>query len=161
MPVFISHRTVDNSIALQVANRLKNQHGITIYLDDIDQRLKSSSPQELTRLLVKAINECTNLIAVITTHTEGSWWVPFEIGVAKQAPRVICSMTNQADDALPEYLLEWPRLRGEKAIDEFAKIYKLQHSNLTEGVLEKRAAATVQLSITDGFHRALKAKLGQ
>lgn len=161
MPVFISHRTADNAIAQQVAARLTQHHGIKCYLDDIDQRLKSVTQQEVTRILVDMVNKCTNLLAVITSNTEGSWWVPFEIGVAKQAPRVICSMTNQSDSALPGYLMEWPRLRGEKAIDEFARLYKLQQKVLTENVLEKRATASVQLSTVDSFHRSLKAALGQ
>jgi hypothetical protein len=161
MPVFISHRTADNAIAQQVATRLTHTHGIKCYLDDIDQRLKTASQQEVTRILVDMVNKCTNLLAVITANTEGSWWVPFEIGVAKQAPRVICSMTNQADSALPGYLMEWPRLRGDRAIDEFAKLYKLQQKVLTENVLEKRATASTQLSTVDSFHRSLKAALGQ
>ena len=32
MPVFISHRTTDNGIALQVAARLRNYHGIECYM---------------------------------------------------------------------------------------------------------------------------------
>jgi len=161
MPVFISHRTADNAIALQVATRLINTHGIKCYIDDIDQRLKSATQQEVTRILVDRVNQCTNLLAVITANTEGSWWVPFEIGVAKQAPRVICSITNQVDSALPGYLMEWPRLRGDRAIDQFAKLYKLQQKALTENVLEKRATASMQLNTVDGFHRSLKAALGQ
>lgn len=161
MPVFISHRTADNDIAQHVATRLFQIHGIKCYLDDIDQRLKNASQQELTRILVEMVNKCTNLLAVITANTEGSWWVPFEIGVAKQAPRVICSMTNQSDLALPGYLMEWPRLRGDQAIDEFAKLYKLQQKVLTEHVLEKRATASLQLSTVEDFHRSLKAALRQ
>lgn len=161
MPVFISHRSADNALAQQVATRLTQTHGIKCYLDDIDQRLKSATQQELTRILVDMVNKCTNLLAVITANTEGSWWVPFEIGVAKQAPRVICSITNQSDTSLPGYLMEWPRLRGEKAIDEFAKLYTLQKKFLTENVLEKRVAASLQISTVDSFHRSLKAALGQ
>jgi len=161
MPVFISHRTVDNAIAQQVATRLAHFHGIKCYLDDIDQPLKNASQQVITRILVEMVNKCTNLLAVITANTEGSWWVPFEIGVAKQAPRVICSMTNQLDSALPGYLMEWPRLRGEKSIDEFAKLYKLQQKLLIENVLEKRASASSQFGTVDNFHKSLKAALGQ
>ncbi len=103
MPVFISHRTADDELARRVALRLKSVHHITCYIDDIDQRLKVASQQKVTRILVDMVNKCTNLLAIITRNTEGSWWVPLEIGVAKQAQRVICSVTNQADSGLPGY----------------------------------------------------------
>ena len=161
MPVFISHRSADDAIAKNVAYRLKTVHGITCYLDDIDARLRKVSPQELTKILVDMVNKCTNLLAVVTENTTGSWWVPYEIGVAKQAPRVITSMTNLADSSLPEYLMEWPRLRGDSAVDAFARLYKLQKQVLVENVMEKRASASVQLSSVDSFHRQLKSQLGQ
>lgn len=161
MPVFISHRTADDALAGHVAHRLRSVHNITCYVDDIDQRLLSVSQQELTRLLVDAINGCTNLLAVMTVNTSGSWWVPFEIGVAKQAPRVISTMTNLRDSELPGYLLEWPRLRGDDAIDKFAELYKAQRRILSEQVLQKRASASSQASTVEAFHRSLKASLGQ
>ena len=162
MPVFISHRTADDSIAQQVASRLKYHHGITVYIDDIDQQVsRARGTPAITGLLVRRVNECTNLLAIITQNTQGSWWVPFEIGIARQAPRVITSFTNQADASMPEYLLEWPRLRGSTAVDTFARLYKQQQKVLTEQVLEKRASASTQVSYVDQFHTALKAALGQ
>lgn len=161
MPVFISHRTSDNAIAKRVHTRLTQTHGITCYVDDVDQRLRTASERQLTDILVDMVNKCSNLLAVVTANTQGSWWVPFEIGVAKQAPRVICSMTDQADSALPEYLMEWPRLRGERAVDEFAALYKAQQRLLRENVMEKRAASSVQFATVESFHRSLKAALGQ
>jgi len=162
MPVFISHRTADNAIARQVAFRLKRRHGITIYMDDIDQKVKSArGTPAITALLVRRVNECTNLLAIVTENTSGSWWVPFEIGIARQAPRVITSFTDQTDASLPEYLLEWPRLRGDTAVDTFARLYKQQQKLLIEQVLEKRAAAALQIHYVDQFHASLKTTLGQ
>ena len=127
MPVFISHRTADDTMARYVADRLRNVHRITVYIDDIDQELRRvRGTPAITAMLVNRITACTNLLAIVSQNTQGSWWVPFEIGVARQAPRVITSMTNQADSDLPEYLLEWPRLRGDAAIDTYARLYKEQ-----------------------------------
>lgn len=128
MPVFISHRTADDALARQAASRLRYYHGIECYIDDIDQELKrAQGTSEVTALIVRRLNLCTNLLAIVTANTEGSWWVPFEIGVARQAPRVITTLTNQEDYSLPEYLREWPRLRGASAIDQFAELYKEQN----------------------------------
>lgn len=162
MPVFISHRTVDDRIAREVANRLTQLHGITCYIDDIDAELRRArGTAAITTLLVQRLNSCTNLVAIVTPNTEGSWWVPFEIGVARQSPRVITSFTNVSDQSLPEYLLEWPRLRGDGAVDTFAALYKRQQTVLREQVLEKRATASQQVSTVDQFHQNLKAALGQ
>lgn len=162
MPVFISHRTADNEIAQRVAQRLKYQHNITVYIDDIDQELRRiRGTAAITGLLVQRVNACTNLLAIVTQNTEGSWWVPFEIGVARQSPRAITSMTNLPDTSLPEYLLEWPRLRGDSAIDTFARLYKEQLQVLKEQVMEKRASASLQVSYVDQFHASLKSALGQ
>lgn len=161
MPVFISHRSADDVIARGVYNRLKYTHNIECYIDDIDDSLKRAGEQELTNILVKKINECTNLLAIMTANTKGSWWVPYEIGVAKQAPRVITSYTNLAEYDLPGYLKEWPRLRSESAIDQFAYFYKLQKKALNEDVLLNRATASQQVLTVNQFHRQLKAALGQ
>lgn len=162
MPVFISHRTADNEIAQQVAQRLKYQHNITVYIDDIDQELRCvQGTAAITGLLVKRVNACTNLLAIVTKNTEGSWWVPFEIGVARQSPRAITSMTNLLDTSLPEYLHEWPRLRGDTAVDTFARLYKEHQRVLKEQVMEKRASVLMQVNYVDQFQASLKTALGQ
>ena len=86
MPVFISHRTADDSLAKHVANRLKTSFGIVCYLDDIDQRLNGVSAQRLTEILVEMVNKCTNLLAVVTKNTEGSWWVPTKLESPNKLP---------------------------------------------------------------------------
>ena len=162
MPVFISHRTADDTTARHVAERLRNVHSITVYIDDIDQELRRvRGTAAITAMLVKRIESCTNLLAIVSQNTQGSWWVPFEIGVARQAPRVITSMTNQRDSELPEYLLEWPRLRGDAAIDTYARLYKEQRQLLREAVLEKRASIDTQFMRVDQFQSRLKTALGQ
>lgn len=161
MPVFISHRTADNAIALQVAARLRNQHNITCYIDDLDKEAQSlSGSKAITELIVKRLTSCTNLLAIVTANTSGSWWVPFEIGVARQAPRVITTFTN-LPSGLPEYLQEWPILKGENAIDIFARLYKEQSYTLNQRIVRKSVQESVQLDTVNSFHRTLKSALGQ
>ena len=162
MPVFISHRTADDTFAQNVANRLMTRHGIFVYLDDIDKQVSGArGTPAITALLIDRISKCTNLLAIVTQNTKGSWWVPFEIGVARQAPRVITSMTNQQDSDLPEFLLEWPRLRGDAAIDTFAQLYKSQRDVLTERVVKKQASFSAQVSDVEQFQMKLMRSLGQ
>lgn len=161
MPVFISHRTADNAIATQVANRLKIYHGIECYIDDLDREAQGlSGTKAITSLIVKRLTSCTNLLAIVTKNTSGSWWVPFEVGVARQAPRVISTFTDLYS-GLPEYLEEWPILRGEGAIDMFARLYKEQKVVLNERIIRKSVSEADQIATVDSFHRSLKASLGQ
>jgi hypothetical protein len=162
MPVFISHRTADDKIAQAVAYRLKNTHDITVYIDDIDKELAAArGTGRVTQLLVDRLHKCTNLLAIVTSNTQGSWWVPFEIGVAREAPRMISTFTDQSQFSLPDYLTEWPVLRGESAVDTFAKYYKLQSSIARRSLVEKTASASEGISSVDSFHRQLKNALGQ
>lgn len=158
MPVFISHTTADDGIAKQVYDRLTKWHGITCYIDDLD---RMGATTNVTGLVVRRLKDCTNLLALVTQNTKFSWWVPFEVGVAREAPRVITSFTNLDQHALPEYLKEWPVLRGETAIDTFAQYYKKQAPILKRSLVEKLATASDGITGVNDFHRQLKAALGQ
>lgn len=142
MPIFISHTTADDDLANKVYKRLRNVHYITCYIDDMDKELeKNRGKASLTPLLVERLRKCDTLLAVVTEHTKMSWWVPFEIGTAREMPRAITSFTSLIDrstakgpEVLPEYLLEWPRLRTENDIDIFAQHYKKQSALLERSI---------------------------
>ena len=159
MPVFLSHRTADNVIARKVHDRLTYTHRIECYLDDLDKEIGPSS--RITALIVDRLTSCTNLLALITRNTRGSWWVPFEIGVARQAPRIITSYTDLPQRELPEFLTEWPVLRGESAVDTFAGQYKRQAATVKRTLVEKKGLAADGVASISTFHRELKAALQQ
>jgi TIR domain len=162
MPVFISHRTADDVIARSVRDRLTNVHGITCYLDDLDKEAgPANQNHRVTALIVNRLNACTNLLALVTQNTRGSWWVPFEVGVARQAPRIITSYTNLAQAELPQFLTEWPVLRGDTAIDTFASYYKQQAGIVKRTLVEKSGQPSDGIAGVNAFHKQLKAALGQ
>lgn len=158
MPVFISHRTADDAIAQRVYLRLTRVHSIPCYLDNMDLELKTSS---VTSRVIERLKQCTNLLALVTENTKGSWWVPFEVGVAREAPRLITTFTNLAVNELPEYLNEWPVLRGDNAIDTFAKYYKIGSGIVKRAFVEHTLNASQGLSSIEAFYRNLKTELGQ
>ena len=153
MPVFISHRTADDNKAQLIAVRLK-ERGILCYLDHFDPTLKSS--HQITALLVERIRACTHLMALVTDATRNSWWVPFEVGVAREAPRRITSYDNSSQ-SLPEFLKEWPILRTQSDLDKFADAYHLDKA----GQPERYAKTYRSITTPDQFHRELKAELSQ
>jgi len=158
MPIFISHTTRDDELAKKVFWRLNRIHDITCYIDDMDKAL-----------LVDRLRKCDTLLAVVTENTKGSWWVPFEIGTAREMPRVISSFTPLPDrsaytwqETLPEYLLEWPRLRSDSDIDVFAREYKRQSLLLEKSIgLENFSQRSASVNNARNFESTVMKSLSQ
>ena len=164
MPVFISHRTLDDSIAEDVRYRLENIHHIECWTDDVNAQ---EDPNTITEQILVGINKCTHLIGVITDNTVGSWWVPYEIGVAQQALHPVASYSNKYTWQLPEYLRKWPVLKTDSDIDEFARIYKSQRVQVANsyGTIRNRESITKSAGVIDvtnkQFENTLKRAIGQ
>jgi hypothetical protein len=62
---------------------------------------------------------------------------------------------------LPEFLTEWPVLRGSDAIDTFASHYKQQAGIVRRALVDRTAVASEGIAGIDAFHRQLKKALGQ
>lgn len=151
MPVFISHRTPDDSKAQALAHRLSTRHNIRCYLDHFDPEARTT--REITNLIVGRINVCTHLMALVTNATVGSWWVPFEIGVARQGDRRFTSF-DSSTVTLPEFLAEWPVMTTETDLDLFAEAY--HRDRAAKPIMEKYASGTRPISTADEFHAQLK-----
>lgn len=154
MPVFISHRTADDEKARSMAGYLHKRHNIKCYLDDFDPN--AATTKHITDVIVRAVNNCTHLMALITNATTGSWWVPFEIGVARQGECRITSY-NHSTVTLPEYLTEWPVLQTQGDLDTFAEAYHLDKQ--ARPILEKYGQWQRTIQTPDDFHARLKASL--
>jgi len=154
MPVFISHRTADDAKAHSLAQRLHTKHSIRCYLDHFDPETKTT--REITSLIVGRINVCTHLMALVTNATVGSWWVPFEIGVARQGDRRITSFDNSTVE-LPEFLTEWPVMTTDAHLDLFAEAY--HRDRAAKPIMEKYASAYRSIGTPDEFHSSLKSAI--
>lgn len=157
MPVFISHKKADRNKAIQIADYLRN-HQIICYIDELDPSLKTTS--DITNSIMQRVKQCTHLMAVVSDNTTESWWVPFEIGVASEASRRICSYRLNFVQ-LPEYLEKWPILSSGQQLDNFAHFYRQDQSvPLSESRLFKSQSSRT-IGTPESFHRHLKASLGQ
>jgi hypothetical protein len=154
MPVFISHRNADNLLAQRVFLYLTSRH-IPCYIDDLDKEARTTD--DITALLLQRLGMTSHLMAVVTPNTAGSWWVPFEIGVATEAAKRIASYTRDRQ-LLPEYLHKWPALQSESDLAAFSAEYHRDHP-----IVEKRASASriAQRSDAETFHRNLKSAIRQ
>lgn len=157
--VFISHKNTDALVAERVARRVR-ANGLNVYLDTIDDAL-SKDGADLAAHLLKRMGECQQLIAVVSSATKESWWVPWEIGVGAEKGFRMASF-SESYVSLPEYLQKWPALHTDHHIDLYCK-----YSTATEGTTTRRLREAysnsrqkeIRMSEALDFHKRLKAAI--
>jgi len=157
--VFISHKNTDALLAEKVARRVRT-NGLETYLDTIDDALVKDGP-ELADVLLARMGQCQQLIAVVSSQTRDSWWVPWEIGVGSEKGFRMASY-SESYVSLPSYLEKWPALHTERHIDLYC-----EYSKQTETVLNRRMRdvltedrrTQVRKSEALDFHKQLKAAI--
>lgn len=150
--VFISHKDTDEKTAQEVANRLE-MNQMDFYLDSIDNILLKDGPA-LTEYLLQRMGECQQLIAVVSSATAKSWWVPWEIGVGSEKGFRMASFT-QRNVYLPGYLEKWPVLRSDTDIDLYCK----HSTEADERISRVSVTASTRMRYAADFHRDLKRAL--
>lgn len=145
----------DYATALSVYNAfLKNN--INAYLDLLDNSITGDG-KELTEHIKKRLNECTDIIVVMSEETKKSWWVPFEIGMSAQVDMPTASFLK-SNVALPSYLSYWPRLKTTSDIDTYVTVRQK-----TEQIIHKqygyRRSDAIRSVETSKFYEALKKEL--
>ena len=111
--VFLSHKGDDMGLAEDIGEILYD-NGIQSYLDRWDPAVDGDSPG-LEEHIRGVIRDTPIILAVVTENTSLSWWVPFEIGVARETESQIATFlsvdeTSGKTVALPSYLGKWPIL---------------------------------------------------
>lgn len=106
--VFISHKKEDSYIASRIANEL-NAMEIPYYLDLLDFTVTRNG-KELTDHIKRNLNNCTDIIVIMSDATRYSQWVPFEVGMSAQNDMPTATFL-QENVSLPEFLDYWPRLK--------------------------------------------------
>ena len=161
MKVFVSHQKADSSLASKIAGHLKYKHQIDCYLDLVDPNA-SQTGDELGEYLRNEMGQCTQLMAVVSANTKGSWWVPWEIGVATEKDFPIVTFSGD-NTSLPEYLKKWPYLKTEQDLNSYAIASKAakQQYNAKKRSPYSFDSANAQHSSTQEFYRTIRAKLGQ
>lgn len=106
--VFISHKQEDSYVANKIANELKALK-VPYYLDILDNSITKSG-KELTDHIKQNLNDCTDIIVVMSETTRFSQWVPFEVGMSAQNDMPTATFL-QENVSLPDFLVYWPRLK--------------------------------------------------
>lgn len=79
--VFVSHSSLDKDIVLQVVNML-HATGLRCYVDWLDAGLPNPPDVGTAAQLKAKIEECDRFLVVSTLNSDGSVWVPWELGLA-------------------------------------------------------------------------------
>ena len=122
--VFISHKGDDMNLAVNIGDTL-HSNGVQGYLDKWDPAVDGDSP-ELEDHLRDVIRSTPSILAVVTENTPLSWWVPFEIGVARETESQIATVLSVDELSskiveLPSYLGKWPILTEELELTTWAR----------------------------------------
>ncbi|SFU18875.1 toll/interleukin-1 receptor domain-containing protein [Sedimentitalea nanhaiensis] len=157
--VFISHKNTDAALAEKVARRVR-VNGLETYLDTIDDALVKDGP-DLADLLLSRMGQCQQLIAVVSSQTKDSWWVPWEIGVGSEKGFRMASY-SETHVSLPSYLEKWPALHTDRHIDlycEYSKQTEVALNRRMRDVLTEDRRMQVRKSEALDFHKQLRAAI--
>src|SRR5688572_22316939 len=116
--IFISHKREDSDMAKVVASNLMEMN-VDVWLDVLARLPEQpSTPAEhlkITEAIETGLQSSTHLLALVTPHTKGSWWVPFEIGSCRALGRGLAFLLHRDVSDLPSYMVV-----GESLIDKEA-----------------------------------------
>ena len=105
--IFLSHKSEDKEGVRAIADYIMAA-GIDIYLDADDSELQKADREgddaKVTLFIERGIRCSTDVMALVSERTKGSWWVPYELGFGKRdAKRLVCLRLKDVTN-LPSYL---------------------------------------------------------
>lgn len=157
MKIFIAHKDVDTEQAKSIARKLYSDYQIDSYLDSFDEGF--NSVENLTAHLRNELGGCQSLLAVVSSRTRLSWWVPWEIGIATEKGHVIATYGLDNCD-IPDYLKHWPYLKSGGDLGKYAEALKNNRVQINDSRMNK-SEAYGSTSVANTIHRNLKNRLGQ
>ena len=107
--VFVSHQSGDSDLAGKIAAAIQ-RNGLAVWLDLVDPSATGDGPN-LADYIETVLRQSTALPAVVTAHTQKSWWVPFEIGIAFELSKYLASFGDKRLN--PSFLAKWPNIPDE------------------------------------------------
>jgi len=114
--IFISHKREDSRKAEYVARYIEKEYGFHTYVDTLDNEISTSI--NITDRIISKLRDATHLLVIFSEKTQGSMWVPFELGVSYEREQgigvLIWNDTVTSIKELPEYLDEFPKLKVTK-----------------------------------------------
>jgi len=121
--IFLSHISIDKTIAINIGNYIMEKGDIDIYLDIYDENLQQAvaagNPYKITQYLEEGLEQSTHIMCLVSQSTVRSWWVPYELGYGKRAKKDLATLTLKNTVELPSYLEIGVILRGTKSLNDY------------------------------------------
>lgn len=157
MKVFISHKKEDalNAEKIRLILKLRN---VEYYLDLLDTAIVASG-KALTDHIKKELNDCTDIIVVMSESTRYSQWVPFEVGMSAQIDMPTASYLQDGVE-LPSFLSYWPRLKTTNDVESYVEVRRTVEKEM-RSIYGNMEFSSRQKLETEKFYSQLKAKLNQ
>jgi hypothetical protein len=137
--IFISHKSEDVNAAIAIGHYIRDNAGIDIYLDILDEGLQGAVQRndhhKIVKCIEKGIATSTHILCLISEKSNVSWWISYEIGYAKKAGKGIASMKLKNIDSMPSFLVIEKQIFNKKQLDEY-----LQSINGFSGLRESYSA---------------------
>lgn len=154
MKIFISHKQQDAYMANLIASELRALN-VDYYLDLLDSSIEQSG-KELTEHIRRNLNNCTDIIVIMSEITKYSQWVPFEIGMAAQKDMPTATFLK-SDILLPDFLEYWPRLKTPQDIRKYVAVQnKVKQQIMLEKSINRDYSQNVDVFDTHRFYSELK-----
>lgn len=121
--IFLSHISVDKPSASAVGRYIMKHGGIDVYLDVHDQDLQAAVSANdaagITKFIERGLSHSTHIMCLVSADTVRSWWVPYELGFAKNAGKDMSTLKLKGDVALPAYLEISEIIRGTDSLNKY------------------------------------------
>ena len=120
--VFLSYQHSDQTKALELAKYL-DQQGREVFVDIYDETLQPGDTR-IDNALMTAINNSETMVIVVSDETQGSWWVPWEIGVSTPYRKPRAMFRPTVTRQLPAYLKRLERLHDLESVNQWVGLNK-------------------------------------
>jgi MTH538 TIR-like domain (DUF1863) len=121
--IFLSHISVDKASAVTVGDYIAGKGDIDIYLDindpDLQNAVSSNDPAGVTRFIERGLSVATHIMCLVSEATVRSWWVPYELGFAKNAGKHLATLKLKGTVDLPAYLAISEIIRGTESLNSY------------------------------------------
>lgn len=121
--IFLSHISIDKASATAIGQYITQQGDIDIYLDvsdpDLQAAVRTNDPVRMTRFIERGLSHSTHIMCLVSADTVRSWWVPYELGFAKNANKHLSTLKLKGDVDLPSYLEISEIIRGTKSLNQY------------------------------------------
>jgi hypothetical protein len=121
--IFLSHISVDKASATAVGNYITSRGDIDIYLDvndvDLQDAVSKGNPAGITRFIERGLSKSSHIMCLVSASTVSSWWVPYELGFAKNAGKQLSTLKLKGEVPLPAFLEIGDVIRGTKSLNDY------------------------------------------